>query len=59
MGLSEFLEGWLDLINRLVNTKSVLESNYSLPTASTLPGFTPFDTANFLAKIHMVTNVYL
>ncbi|XP_065656940.1 E3 ubiquitin-protein ligase HUWE1 isoform X2 [Hydra vulgaris] len=54
VGLSEFLEGWLDLINRLVNTKSVLESNYGLPTTSSLPGFTPFDAANFLAKIHIL-----
>merc|ERR1712076_150252 len=52
VGIGEFLEGWLDLINRMLNTKLVFESTHLLPTSSTLPGFVPFDAVQYMARLH-------
>ena len=55
VGTGEFLEAWLDLINKMVNTKMMLETTHSLPAQSTVPGYVPFDTTDFLFHVHKVS----
>jgi hypothetical protein len=59
-GTLEFIEAWLNLIQKLVNTKNMLETRHSLsPTSSSLSGPTSdmkkacsFDPIKFLFKVH-------
>ncbi len=61
-GTIEFIEAWLQLIQKLVNTKNMLETRHSLTTASTaasvanltgdLKRVCQFDPIKFLFKLH-------
>ncbi|XP_064633553.1 E3 ubiquitin-protein ligase HUWE1-like isoform X3 [Lineus longissimus] len=51
-GTGEFLDAWLMLVEKMVNTKNVLESRHTLPTKSTPPGFVPFSPLQYLIKTH-------
>jgi hypothetical protein len=53
-GTGEFLDAWLMLVEKMVNTKNVLESRHTLPTKSTQPGFVPFSPLQYLIKTHKV-----
>ena len=57
VGINDFLDGWLDLISHMVNTKNVFETTHTLPTTSTLPDFIAFDATQYLARIHKVSNL--
>ncbi|XP_066927721.1 E3 ubiquitin-protein ligase HUWE1-like isoform X2 [Clytia hemisphaerica] len=52
VGIGEFLEGWLGLVNRLANTKYLFESTHTLPTTSFVPGHEPFNSAEFMVYVH-------
>lgn len=54
VGISEFLEGWLGLVNRLANTKYLFESIHTLPSTSFVPGYEPFNAAEFMVYVHKV-----
>ena len=54
VGIGEFLEGWLGLVNRLANTKYLFESTHTLPTTSFVPGHEPFNAAEFMVYVHKV-----
>ncbi|XP_023930490.1 E3 ubiquitin-protein ligase HUWE1 [Lingula anatina] len=47
-GTGEFLDAWLMLIEKMVNTKHILESPHKLPAKSTQPGFVPFSSVQYL-----------
>ncbi|CAH1782935.1 unnamed protein product [Owenia fusiformis] len=51
-GSGEFLDAWLMLMEKMVNTKQVLESPHTLPSKSTHPGFVPFSGLQYLASTH-------
>ena len=50
----EFLDAWLSLLEKMVNTKAVMESPHNMPNKPTLadPTFTPFDPIKYLARTH-------
>ena len=58
VGISEFLEGWLGLVNRLANTKYLFESIHTLPTTAFVPGHEPFNAAEFMVYVHKVNVLF-
>ena len=50
-GTGEFLDAWLALLEKMVNTKAVLESPHNMPTKST-GNFKPFDPIKYLIRTH-------
>ena len=56
VGISEFLEGWLGLVNRLANTKYLFDSIHTLPATSFVPGYESFNAAEFMVYVHKVKN---
>ena len=53
-GSQELLDSWLTLVNRLVNSETLLDSPHSLPATSTQPGFVPFKPVDFLVTTQKV-----
>ena len=53
-GTGEFLDAWLLLVEKMVNTKNILESPHTLPAKSTQPGFVSFDALQYLIKTQKV-----
>ena len=53
-GSQELLDSWLTLVNRLVNSETLLDSPYGLPATSTQPGFVPFKPVDFLVTTQKV-----
>ena len=59
-GTGEFLDAWLMLLEKMVNTKNVLDSPHTLPAKSTQTGFVPFSPVQYLIHTHKVgTDHYL
>ena len=54
-GTGEFLDAWLMLVEKMVNTKNVLESPHTLPSKSTQAGFVPFNPLQYLIRTHKVS----
>ena len=54
VGIGEFLEGWLGLVNRLANTKFLFESTHTLPATAYQPGYEAFNAAEFMVYVHKV-----
>lgn len=54
-GTGEFLDAWLMLLEKMVNTKAVLESPHTLPVKSTQPGFVPFRPLMYLVHTQKVS----
>ena len=51
----EFLDSWLVLLEKMVNTKAVLESPHTLPktvSRSTGGSYKPFDPLKYLTRTH-------
>nr|XP_006822183.1 PREDICTED: E3 ubiquitin-protein ligase HUWE1-like [Saccoglossus kowalevskii] len=62
-GTGEFLDAWLMLVEKMVNTKTILESPHTLPVKASQPGFVPFSPVQFLihthkAAFHAVMNLW-
>ncbi|XP_078001474.1 E3 ubiquitin-protein ligase HUWE1-like [Glandiceps talaboti] len=51
-GTGEFLDAWLMLVEKMVNTKAVLESPHTLPAKISQPGIVPFSPVQFLIHTH-------
>ncbi|XP_031573679.1 E3 ubiquitin-protein ligase HUWE1-like isoform X3 [Actinia tenebrosa] len=51
-GTEEMIDAWLVFVEKLVNTKAILESPHSLPASSNAEGFVPFKPIQFLIKTH-------
>ncbi|RUS89503.1 hypothetical protein EGW08_002736 [Elysia chlorotica] len=48
-GTGEFLDSWLALVEKMINTKAVLESPHVLPAkANKTPGLSPFNPVQYL-----------
>ena len=58
-GTGEFLDAWLLLVEKMVNTKNILESPHTLPAKSTQPGFVSFDPLQYLIKTQKVCDLFL
>ena len=48
------MDAWLLLVEKMVNTKNILESPHTLPAKSTQPGFVSFDPLQYLIKTQKV-----
>jgi len=59
----DFLDGWLNLVEKLLNTQSIMDSPHVIATASsTLTATTPqqqltFDSLKFSMKAQQVCNI--
>ncbi len=53
-GTGEFLDAWLVLVEKMVNTKNILESPHTLPPKTTSTGSRPFDALQYLIKTQKV-----
>jgi hypothetical protein len=53
-GTEEMIDAWLVFVEKLVNTKAILESPHSLPNNSNAEGFVPFKPIQFLIKAQKV-----
>ena len=53
-GSGEFLDAWLALLEKMVNTKAVMESPHNMPAKATAsdPTFKPFEPVKYLARTH-------
>ncbi|GFO42891.1 E3 ubiquitin-protein ligase huwe1-like [Plakobranchus ocellatus] len=47
-GTGEFLDSWLALVEKMINTKAVLESPHVLPAKGKTPGLSPFNPVQYL-----------
>lgn len=50
---AEFLDAWLSLLEKMVNTKMILETPHTMaPKSNTALNYTPFDPIQYLVYVH-------
>ena len=58
----DFLDGWLNLVEKLLNTQSIVDSPHTIVTSTSAtvpPGRqVTFDSITFVMKAQQVSNIY-